>query len=351
MTFKHMETSSPDSGIAYIQARAHRPAGHRSATSLRVIAALALALIGGVAQAQNYPNKPVKIIVPYPPGGAVDVLARLLSNKFTASLGQPVIVDNRPGAGGNLGVDLVAKSPPDGYTILINTNGTAISPALYPKLPFDVTRDLMPVSQLVSTTLVIVASPKLPVGSIAEMIAAAKAKPGTLNYGMTGLGNPLHLTMEMLKLSAGIDIVSVAYKGDAQLVAALTAGEVDLAVTPTVSSLPLIEDGRIKPLAVTSAKRSAALPNLPTVAESGIPGFESTGWLGLFLPARTPAAIAAVIQSETKKALAAPDVLERLRVIAYEPVGSSSDEFAKFFTAELAKFAKLVKDANIPMQE
>lgn len=326
-------------------------------SSLTVGGALLLGLLGGAvvhaqgAHAQSYPTKPVRLIVPYPAGGAVDTLARVLGAKFTESLGQPFVIDNRPGAGGNLGVDLVAKAPSDGYTILINTVGTAISPALYPKLPFDVMRDLTPVTQLVATTLVIVTSPKLPIASIRELIEAAKAKPGTLNYGMTGIGNPLHLTMEMLKLAAGIDVVPVAYKGDAPLVAAMIAGEIDLAVAPTVSTLPLIQDGRLKALAVTSATRSAALPDLPTVAESGIPGFESTSWLGLFLPGHAPAAIVTLVQREAKKALAAPDVRERLQAIAYEPVGSTPDEFARLFAAEVAKFATLVKDAHIPMQE
>jgi tripartite-type tricarboxylate transporter receptor subunit TctC len=314
-------------------------------------AAAVLAMAGGApAHAQSYPNKAVRIVVPYPPGGAVDLLARLLGNKFTESLGQPFIIDNRPGAGGNIGVDVVAKAAPDGYTILINTNGTAISPALYSNLPYDVSRDLLPVTQIVATTLVIVAAPRLPVSSIRDLITAAKAKPGALNYGMTGVGNPLHLTMEMLKLAAGIDIVAVAYKGDAPLLSALTVGEVDLAVVPTVTSLPFIQDARLKALAVTSAKRNAVMADIPTVAENGVPGFESSSWQAFFLPGRAPRDIAAVIQRETKKALAAPDVMERLQAIAYDPVASTPEEFATYFAAEVAKFTKLVKEAHIPLQ-
>ena len=321
--------------------------------SLRVSLGVLLLVLAGIAaaQADPYPAKPVKMVVPYPPGGAVDTLGRLLSAKLSASLGQPVVVDNRPGAGGNIGVSLVAKSPPDGYTILINTIGTAISPALYASLPFDVLHDLAPVTQLVSTTLVVAAAPNLPVSSIKDLIAAAKAKPGKLNYGMTGAGNPLYLTMEMLKLAAGLDIVPVAYKGDAPLVEALMAGEVDLAVAPTVSSLPMIQAKRIKALAVTSTARSPILPDVPTVAESGVPGFESTSWIGLFVPAGTPAPIVETIYAEAKKALAAPDVASRLSSFAYEPVGSKPDEFAKLFQTDVAKFTRLVKDAHIPLLE
>lgn len=325
--------------------------GQKSIRMYLLLAAVVFAFIGGgAAHAQTYPNKPVRIVVPYPPGGAVDLLARLLGNKFTESLGQPFIIDNRPGAGGNIGVDVVAKAAPDGYTILINTNGTAISPALYTNLPYDVSRDLLPVTQIVATTLVIVAAPRLPIGSVRDLITAAKAKPGALNYGMTGVGNPLHLTMEMLKLAAGIDIVPVAYKGDAPLLAALTVGEVDLAVVPTVTSLPFIQDGRLKLVAVTSAKRNAVLADIPTVAESGLPGFESSSWQAFFMPGRTPRKFATLIQRETKKALAAPDIMERLQAIAYDPVASTPEEFAKFFTAEVAKFTKLVKEAHIPLQ-
>jgi tripartite-type tricarboxylate transporter receptor subunit TctC len=311
----------------------------------------AFALHAGGAVAQTYPNKPIRIVVPFVAGGAVDMLARMLGAKLSESLGQPVIVENRPGAGGNVAADAVAKSPPDGYTILQNTNGQAISPAIYRSLPFDVVRDFIPVTQLVASELVLAASPKLAANSVAELIALAKAKPGSLNYGMTGVGNPLHLTMEMFKTMAGVDIQPVPYRGDAAIFPALITGEIQVAVTPMATSLPHVTAGTVRVLAVAGAKRSAALPDVPTVAESGLVGFESGSWQGWFVPANTPREVVGAIQQGAKAALAAPDVLERLRITGNEAVGSTSDEFERRFKADLAKFAKIVKEAHIPAQD
>jgi tripartite-type tricarboxylate transporter receptor subunit TctC len=314
------------------------------------IIAIAVGLDGGHAHAQTYPSKPVRIIVPFAAGGAVDALARLLSAKLQESLGQPVVVENRAGAGGNTGADAVAKAAPDGYTILQNTNGQAISPALYRSLPFDALKDFAPVTQLVTTSTVLIANPKLPAKSLKELIALAKAKPGSLNYGMTGVGNSLHLTMEMLKRAAGIDIQAVPYRGDAPLNAALIAGEIDVAIVPLATIIPHIEAGNVRALAVNSAKRSALLPDVPTVSEDAIPGFEASGWQGYFVPAKTPREIIAVIQRETAKALAAPDMQERLKAMGNEPVGSTPEDFEARFKADVARFATVVKEAGIPAQ-
>jgi tripartite-type tricarboxylate transporter receptor subunit TctC len=303
------------------------------------------------ASAQSYPTKPIRIIVPYAAGGAVDVVARLVGARLADSLGQPVIVENRAGAGGNAGADAVAKSPPDGYTILQNTNGQAISAALYRALPFDTVKDFIPVTQLVATYTVLVANPKLPAKSVQDLIALAKAKPGALNYGMTGVGNSLHLTMEMFKRAAGIDIQAIPYRGDALLNPALIAGEVDVAIVPIATAVPLIEGGQLRALAVNSAIRSAVLPNVPTVAEDAIPGFEAAGWQGYFVSARTPRDVVAVIQRAVAKALAAPDLQARLKAMGNEPVGSTPEEFAAKFGADLAKFARVVKEAQIPLQD
>jgi tripartite-type tricarboxylate transporter receptor subunit TctC len=311
----------------------------------------ALALNHSLASAQPYPTKPIRIIVPYAAGGAVDVVARLIGAKLQDSLGQPVIVENRAGAGGNAGADAVAKSPPDGTTILQNTNGQAISPALYRNLPFDTVKDFIPVTQLVATSTVLVANPKLPVRSAKELIALAKAKPGALNYGMTGVGNSLHLTMEMLKRAAGIDIQAIPYRGDALLNPALIAGEVDVAIVPIATAVPLIEAGLLRALAINSAQRSPVLPNVPTVSEDAIPGFEASGWQGYFVPARTPRDIVALIQRETAKALAARDIGDRLKAIGNEPVGSTPEAFAAKFKEDLTKFARVVKEAQIPAQD
>jgi tripartite-type tricarboxylate transporter receptor subunit TctC len=318
----------------------------------RLAVALALlALHADSVSAQTYPNKPIRIIVPFVAGGAVDTLARMMGAKLSESLGQPVIVENRPGAGGNVAADAVAKSPPDGYTILQNTNGQAISPAIYRSLPFDVVKDFVPVTQLVASQLVLAGSPKLAASSVQELIALAKAKPGSLNYGMTGVGNPLHLTMEMFKTMAGIDIQPVPYKGDAAIFPALITGEIQVAIVPMATTLPQVAAGTLRALGVAGAKRAAALPDVPTVAESGLVGFESSSWQGWFVPAGTPREIVAIIQRSAKAALAAPDVLERLRATGNEAVGSAPDEFEQRFKTDLAKFAKIVREAHIPVQD
>ena len=314
------------------------------------LAAALIAFTASSAHAQNYPNRPIRLIVPFAAGGAVDVLARLIGSKVSDQIGQPVIVENRPGAGGTLGADLVAKSPPDGYTILQNTNGAAIAPALYNSLPFDAINDLSPVTQLVASNLIVVASPKAGIASMKELIANAKANPGKLNYGSSGPGNPLHLTMEMIKHATGIDILAVPFRGDAQINAALIAGDVEVVVVPLATAVPLIQEGRIRGLAVTGAKRSATVPDIPTVAESGVPGFASNGWQGWFMAGRTPAPIVERIQQETAKALALPDVRPRLAAMAYDGIGSPPAEFAAYYKDEIAKFTKVIADMKIPKQ-
>ena len=315
----------------------------------RLACALVLMAFGvGSVSAQTYPNKPIRIIVPFAAGGAVDALARIVSAKLQDSFGQPVIVENRAGAGGVTGSDLVAKSPPDGYTILQNTNGQAISPAIYRSMPFDTLKDFIPVTQLVATSTVLVANPKLQAKSVKELIALAKANPGKLNYGMTGVGNSLHLTMEMLKRAAGIDIQAIPYRGDALLNPALIAGEVDVAIVPIGTIVPLIEGGQLRALAVNSAKRSPVLPNVPTVSEDAIAGFEVSGWQGYFVPAGTPREIVARIQRDAAQAIA--DTQDRLRAMGNEPVASTPEEFGAKFRTEVAKFEDVVREAQIPKQ-
>lgn len=302
------------------------------------------------AGAQTYPNQPVRIVVPFAAGGAVDSVARIVGQKMSESLGQPVVIENKPGAGGNLAADTVARAAPDGYTILLTTNGHAISPSLYRTLPFDALKDFIPVTQLIESPLLLVASNKLPVNSLQDLVKLAKEKPGVLNYGSTGVGNPLHLSMEMLKNATGMNIAAIPYRGDAPLNTALIAGEVDLAIVPVATGRANVENKLVKGLAVTTAQRSKAMPELPTVAEQGVPGFDTGSWQGFFVPANTPRDIVQRLYQETKKALDAPDVRERLKAFVAEPVASTPEAFAQKFKDDVAKYAKIVKDANVPMQ-
>jgi tripartite-type tricarboxylate transporter receptor subunit TctC len=313
-------------------------------------ACILIAFASENASAQTYPNQPVRIVVPFAPGGAVDSLARVVGQKMSESLGQPVVMENKAGAGGNLAADTVARAAPDGHTILLTTNGHAISPSLYRTLPFDVMKDFIPVTQLIEAPLLLVASNKLPVNSLKELVALAKEKPGTLNYGSTGVGNPLHLSMEMLKKATGMDVAAVPYRGDAPLNTALIAGEVDLAIVPVATARANVENKLVKGLAVTTVQRSKAMPELATVAEQGVPGFDAGSWQGFFVPANTPRDIVQRLYQETKKALDAPDVRERLKAFVSEPVASKPDAFAERFKEDVAKYARIVKDANIPMQ-
>jgi tripartite-type tricarboxylate transporter receptor subunit TctC len=309
-----------------------------------VVAACAFA---SHALAQGYPNRPIRIVVPFAAGGAVDTVARIIAAKMPDHLGQAVIVENRTGAGGNLGADTVAKSPPDGYTLLLTTSGHAITPALYRTVPYDAVKDFTAVSQVLATTFVLVASPKLPVNSIAEVIALAKSKPGGLNYGSSGLGAPLHLAMEVFKHSAGIDVVHIPYRGDAPVNAALVGGEIQLAVVPQSTGLPFIKNGLIRPLGVTGTTRSPVLPDVPTIAEAGVSGLETRSWNGLFAPIGTPREIVMTIQKSVAAALAAPEARERILGMGQDPIGNTPEEFDALFKAELVRFAKVIEQAKI----
>jgi tripartite-type tricarboxylate transporter receptor subunit TctC len=322
---------------------------------MRVLKVLGLALgglaVASAAMAQDWPTKPIHVVVPFSPGGAVDGVARIFAAKFQESMKVSVIVDNKPGAGGNLGADYVAKQAPDGYTILLNTNGQAISPATYKHLSWDPFRDFIPVTELIGTSMIFVASPKLPVKTLPEFIALAKSKPGVFNYASTGVGNALHLTMELIKLRTGMDIQMVPFRGDAEIVSALIGGDVQVALIPISSGKGQVESGSVRALAVTSPERLAGLEQVPTVAEQGLPGFSAGGWQSLFLPARTPRAIVDRFQQEGRKALAAPEVQKRLAGFSVTPVGSSPDEFAAVYKADVESFKEIVRAAKIPLQE
>jgi tripartite-type tricarboxylate transporter receptor subunit TctC len=290
------------------------------------------------------------MVVPFAAGGAVDTVARALGQKLAESWRQPVLVDNRPGAGGNIAADSVAKASGDGYTLLITTQGFAISPGLYRKLPFDATRDFAPVTQLTSSYLVLVCSPRLPAQSLPDLIALAKSRPGAIDYGSTGVGAPPHLLGELLQRAAGVDMLHVPYKGDAPLTQALLAGEVQVAFMPLAGVLPHIKSGRLRALAVSGKTRSPTLPDTPAFLEAGLP-FEFTGWLGIFAPASAPHEVVMQLQREIAKALVAQDLLERWPAWGYEAVGNSPQDFAARVAADMAMYAKVIRDAGIPLQD
>jgi tripartite-type tricarboxylate transporter receptor subunit TctC len=318
---------------------------------LAAVAATFAVLSPFTAVAQSFPDRPVRIVVPFPAGGGLDAHARLLSQKLAESFQHGVIVDNRAGAGGVIGTDHVAKAKPDGYTLLLTSNGHAILRALYQKLPFDPVTDFAPVTQSVDSTLVLVANPQVPVKNVQEFVALAKSKPGQLNYGSSGIADPLALTMELLKITAGIDVVHIPYRGQAQSANGIMAGEVQAGVLSLSTNLANVQAGKIRALAVTGSRRSAAASDIPTVAESGLPEFESSSWLGLFAPAGTPRDVLLRIQREVAKVLALPDVRERLRATGLEAVGSTPEEFEAKMKADVAKFSMIAKQAKIPFQD
>jgi tripartite-type tricarboxylate transporter receptor subunit TctC len=319
--------------------------------SLPVVLLIAVGFGAGTVLAQTYPRKPVRIVVNMPPGGVLDMAARSIGQKLTESWKQPVLIDNRAGSGGNIGADAVAKATPDGYTLLMSTSGLAISPSLYRKLPFDPLSDFVPVSQLYSTFLVLVTNSGVPVTSVRELIALAKSKPGSLNYGHSGVGSTLQLTTELLKTSASIDILAVPYKGTAPISTALVTREVDLAFMPLETVVSYIKAGKLRALALTSRERSPLLPDVPTMAEAGMHDFGLPGWYGLFAPAGTPREIVELIQRDTIRALNMPDVRDRIRPTGAELVGSTAEEFHAKYKADVATFARIVTDARIPPQD
>jgi tripartite-type tricarboxylate transporter receptor subunit TctC len=313
-------------------------------------ALLALAAIPAAAQAP-YPSKPLRFIVPFPPGGATDIITRVIAQKLSEQVGQPVIVENRPGAGGAIGSDLVAKAAPDGYTLLMATTSThSIGPTLNPKTPYNVERDFAPVSELATSTNVLVVSPALGVGSVKELIAAAKARPGQLNFASSGTGTIVHLTGELFKSMAGIDVVHVPYKGTALAQPDLMSGQVSMIFDNIVSAMPNLKAGKVKALAVTGRKRSALLPELPTVSEAGVPGFASDAYFAVFVPAATPRPIVERLNAELVKALQNPEVREQLARQGAEPVGGTPAALAATVKAETEKWARVIKQANVKLE-
>lgn len=297
--------------------------------------------------AQAWPTKPIRLIVPFPAGGSTDVVARLIAEKISPALGQPVIVDNRGGGGGTAGSDQAAKSLADGYTLLMGTSSThAIAPSLYPKLNYDPVKDFVPITLLGTATILMVVHPSVPAKTVAEFVALAKSKPGHLLYGSTGNGSVSHLTAEYFKTSAGVDLQHIPYKGDSPMTLDLVAGRIQLAFGTAVAFLPHVQSGKLNALAVTDAKPSPVVPRLPTVAASGLAGFEALQWFGLFAPAGTPREVISRMNVEVQKALQMPDVQEKLQGLGMQVTASSPDAFSNFIYAEASKWEKIVKESG-----
>jgi tripartite-type tricarboxylate transporter receptor subunit TctC len=317
---------------------------------MRALLLVGALLAGTPACADDYPSKSIRLIVPFAAGGAVGAVARVLSAPLTASLGQPIVIDNRGGAGGIIGMDAVAKSPADGYTLLLAHSGLTYMPGLYRKLPFDPVKDFDGVITAVSGSYVLAVSAGAPFKTVAELIAYAKAHPGQLTYGSAGIGSTLHLAAEFFKRAAGVDILHVPYKGAAQATTDLVGGQVQMMFGPLVAIMPLAQAGKLRALAVTSAKRSALAPNVPTMIESGIADFEVSGWYGLATPAGTPKAAIEKLNTEANKAVKSADVIEQFRLQGYEPLGGTPDDMNVQIKADTARWTKIIQDAGIQPQ-
>jgi len=315
-------------------------------TSLTSIALLATLQVG-LASSSDFPVKPIRVIVPYAPGGGTDTTGRILAQKLTDKLGQSVIVDNRPGAAGIIGSDIVAKAAPDGYTLLVVAGAHAINPSLYRKLPYDTVKDFAPVAFLVTAPNILVVNTSIPANSVKELIALVKAKPGQLSFGSGGIGQTPHLAGELFKSMAGVTINHIPYKGGAPATTDLIGGRISMMFGGMVLTLPYVKAGRLRALATTGATRSKAVPDLPTIAESGLPGYEADEWFGAFAPASTPRNILQKLNTNTRDILVTPDAQQQFAGLGAEFVDMNVREFADFVKKQIAKWANVVKDANI----
>lgn len=317
-----------------------------SFASFAVHALFAVCLLCGIARADSYPNKPIRIIVPYPPGGFNDTLARTLGQKLNEKWGQAVIVDNRPGGGTTIGTNLAAKSAPDGYTLLIVSFAFAVNPALYATLPYDSNKDFVPIALAATTPNVLVVNPELPAKSVKELIALARSKPGTLNYASAGNGSSNHLSMELFKSLTGIDAVHIPYKGSAPAVTDLIGGQVDVMFDNVPNVLAQVKAGKLRALAVSSKERSPFVKELPTIAESGVPGFDVSVWFGVLAPAGTPQPVIAKLNAGINAILKLPEVRQSFHNQGVETAGGTPAEFAGFIAAQTTKWAKVVRESG-----
>ena len=309
----------------------------------KVLVVVLISMLSAAAHAQGFPNKPVKLVVPYPPGGPTDIVARVVGQRLSEQTGQQFIVDNRAGAGGNIGAEAVARSPADGYTLLVATTAHAINMSLFRKLGYNTLKDFAPVSPLTHGPLVIVANPALPAQNVRELIALARAKPGAINFASSGNGQSTHLSGELFNAMAGVKMTHVPYKGSSPALTDVMGGQASLMFDTMLSAMPFVKSGKLKALAVTSAKRSPAAPDLPTVAESGLPGYETIAWNGIVAPTGTPKEVIARLSAELKRALEMPEVREKFAAQGFAAAWSTPEEFAAFLKAEVDKWAPVVK--------
>ena len=306
----------------------------------------ALALAAGLAHAQDYPNKPIRMIVPYPPGGGTDVVARIVNEKLSLELGQSIVIDNKGGAGGSVGTEIASKAAPDGYTILLTLSSHTINPKLFPKLGYDVERDFIPISLAASIPQILVANPSVPASNLQELLAWMKANPGKVNYASVGVGSPAHIAGELLKLKSGVQMTHVPYKGGGPAMTDVIGGQVQLAIVSMPAALQFVKAGRVKALAVASAKRSASAPDVPTIAEGGLDVVVES-WYGVLVPAKTPAPIVAKLNAAMVRVLAMPDVKEKLFAQGAEAVSNSPAEFEAIIKDELGKWEYVIREAKI----
>jgi len=323
----------------------------------RAMACAALAITGGMTCAaqvnptQDYPNRPIRLISQFQPGTTTDIIARLFGAKLSDAWGQQVIIDNRPGAGGTLGTDLAAKAAPDGYTLAMGASGAlGVAPGLFPKLPYDPLRDFAPITNIVTQAQVLVASPAFPAKTVSDLISMAKAKPNELNYASVGLGTVTHLTMEMLESAAGIRLNHVPFKGSPPAYIAMLSGEIQVMFDGMPAAIPQIKAGKLRAIAVSTLQRQVFLPDVPSVAESGLSGFEAVGWTGLIAPAKTPAPILDKINREVNRILKTDDAKQLLAANAFNVAGGTRQQYADFIKSEIIKWSRIIKDARIRVE-
>ncbi len=321
--------------------------------SARILCAVLLVACASVqaqtpatSSGQTYPVKPIRIVVPFAPGGGADIIARILGQKMTDKWGQQVVVDNRAGASGNIGNELVARAVPDGYTLLMASSALAINPSVFKRVSYDAVRDFAPITQPVLLPNILVVHPSLPVKTVKDLIALAKSRPGQISYASAGAGTGTHLAAEMFKIMAGVDMVHVPYKGGGAVIGDLLGGQVALTFATLPSVMPYVKAGRLRAVAMTTSRRWPGLADVPTIAESGFPGFEISTWIGLLAPAGTPKEVVGKLHDEVVRILKLPDIRERIEGLGMEPVGDTPDQFAQYIRSEITKYAKIVKQSG-----